>query len=84
LVVGDPIRLDLLRCEVRGDVDGHLLQPQLLGGLVAGMPADDYALGIDDDRLAKAELADRLGHGIHGSVVLAGVAWVRLDVRKLP
>ena len=47
-------------------------------------PNDDHPLGIDDDGLAKAELADRLGHGIDRGIVLAGVARVGLDVGDFP
>ena len=74
----------LLGRQVLGHVDGHLLQPQLLGGLVTGVTADDHPLGIDDDGLAKAELADRLGHGIDGRVILAGIARVGRDPCQLP
>ena len=37
LVVGDPVGLDLLGRQIRGDVDRHLLQAQLQCGLVAGV-----------------------------------------------
>ena len=37
LVVGDAVGLDLRRRQVLGHMDRHLLQPQLLRGLVAGV-----------------------------------------------
>ncbi len=39
--------------------------------------ADNDPLDVDDDGLAKAELADRLGHGIDRGVILTGVARAR-------
>ena len=58
LVVGDAVGLDLLGRQVRGDVDRHLLQAQLLRRLPARVADDDHAVGVDDDRLAEAELPD--------------------------
>ena len=84
LVVGDAVGLDLRGRQVRGHVDRHLLQPELLRGLVACVAADDHAVGIDDNRLAEAELLDRSCHGVHGSVILAGIAQVGFDVREIP
>ena len=79
LVVGDAVGLGLGRAQADGDVDGDRLQPQLQGGLVAGVADDDDALLVHDDGLAEAELLDRGGDGVHGGVVEAGVVLVRAD-----
>jgi len=80
LVVGDAVCPHLLGCEVAGDVHRHLLQPELLGSLPAGVPADDDAVAVHDDRLAETEAADALGDGLHGVVVEAGVLLVGTDL----
>ena len=69
LVVCDPKCLDLRRRQVLGNVDRHLVEPQLLGSLPAGVATDDDSVAIDHDWLAKAEFTDRLGHCVNSSVV---------------
>jgi hypothetical protein len=41
---------------------------------------NDHSLGINYDWLAEAECFDRGGHGIHGSVIVAGIARIGLDL----
>ena len=67
LVVGDAVRLDLLRRQVLGDVDRHLRQAELLRRLVPRVADDDHAVRVDHDRLAEAELADAGRDGIHAA-----------------
>ncbi len=76
LVVGDAVGADLLGRQVGGDVDRNLGQLQLHGRLVAGVAHDDDAVGVNDDRLAEAKLAERGGHDDDGVVVEARVARV--------
>ncbi len=60
-----------------------LLEPDLLRRLVARVPDDDHAFGVDHDRLAEAELAERGRHGVNGVVVEAGVVGIRPDIGQL-
>jgi hypothetical protein len=53
-------------------VDRDLGEAELLSGLEAGVTADDYAVEIDYDRLAEAELAEGSRYRVDGSVVVAG------------
>jgi hypothetical protein len=82
-VVREAVRLDLRRRQVLGHVDRHLGQAELLRCLPPRVPDDDDALGVNNDGLAKPELADARGHGVHRLVVHARVLLVRLDVRQL-
>jgi len=61
-----------------------LVQPQLLGGLVTGVAADDDAFRVDHDGLVEAELPDRRRHGVNSRIVLAGVTRVELDIGEFP
>jgi hypothetical protein len=45
---------------------------------------DDHVLGVNDDRLAKAKLADRGGDGVDGVVVDTGILGIGLDIGELP
>lgn len=83
LVVGDPVRPHLLGGQVGGRVDGHLFEPELLGRLVAGVADDDDAVGVHDNRLAEAELADGGGDRLDRLVVETRVARVGADVGEL-
>lgn len=56
LVVGDAVGFNLRFAQVRGDVDRHLRQAQLLRCLPTGVPDDDHAFTIHDDGLAEPEL----------------------------
>jgi len=42
--------------------------------ILAGMATDDHAIGVNDDRLAKAELTDTRGNGRDSIIVDAGIA----------
>ena len=44
-------------------------ESQLLRCFVPGVTADDNAIGVNDDRLAKSEFADRGRYGLYGIVV---------------
>ena len=57
-VVHQPVRFDLRRRQVVGDVDGNLLQPQLLRGQQPDVATDDDAVLIDDDGLPPAKFLD--------------------------
>ena len=83
MVVGDAIGSDLLGCQAGRDVDGHLFEPQLLGRLPAGVPDDDHAFVIDDNRLPEAEFLDAGGQRIDTIVIVTGVVLVRPDVTNL-
>ena len=75
LLVHDP-RPDLLLRQVFRDMDGNFFETELQRGLIASVPAYDYALGIDDDGLAKAELTQRRRHGVDRLVIVAWVAGI--------
>ena len=69
MVVGDAIGFDLLRRQVFGDMHRNFIQAKLDRSLIPRVPADDDAVGIDDDRLAKTELTYAGRHRIDGAVV---------------
>ena len=79
LVVGDPVRLDLRRRQVLGDVHRNLGHPQPLGRLPPRVADDDRVLFVDDDRLAEPELLQGTGDGFDGVVVEPGVLLVGPD-----
>jgi hypothetical protein len=61
-------------------VHRDFIEAQLDRGLVSCVSADDDAIGIDDDWLAEAELADARRHCIDG-IVQAWIARIGLDRR---
>ena len=61
-VVGQAIRLRLRRREARGDVDGYLLEAQLLRRQEPRVPHQHEVLSVDDDGLTPAELPQRARH----------------------
>ncbi len=84
LVVGQAIRPNLFRREIDGDVNRDFLQTELECRLVSGMPRDDHAVGIDDDRLAETKLLQAGGDRIDGFVIDPGIPLVRLDRGNVP
>ncbi len=60
-VVHEPVRFDLGRRQVVGDVNRHLLQPQLLSRQKPRVAADDDAVFVNDDGLPPAKLLDARG-----------------------
>ena len=61
LVVGDPQRPLLRLGEVRQRDRRHLGHAERLRRQQPAVPGDDRALGVDQDRIGEAELADRGG-----------------------
>src|SRR5690348_8758547 len=57
----------------------HSFHAELDGGLVTGVTANDHRFGIHPERLPEAELADRLGNRVNGSLVQARVVLVWSD-----
>ena len=50
-------------------MDWHLLETERKCGLVPGVTTDDHALEINDDRLSKAKLFERIGDGTDSVVI---------------
>jgi hypothetical protein len=65
-------------------VDGELVEPKLLSSFEAGVPADDYPFGVDNDRLANTKLTDRCSNGIDSVIVDARVVGVGFDAIERP
>src|SRR4051812_45196540 len=61
-IVHESIGFHLSRREIVGDMHRNLLQAQLLRREQSGVPADDDAVSIDDNRLAPTELLDGGGY----------------------
>ncbi len=62
----------------------HFAEPQLLRCLPARVPADDHAILVDHNGLAKAKALDRLRHRGDGGIVVPRVALVRFDLGQRP
>lgn len=54
-----------------------------LSGLVSSVAHNDHAIFIDDDWLAKPELANGL-YDVNSIVIQAGIVFVRTQLRELP
>ncbi len=78
-LVGDPVGADRFGFEVAGHVDQNLGEPELPGHLPAGVTDAQHTVDVDDQRLPEAKLSEDLGGRIDGTVVDAGIAFVRLD-----
>lgn len=78
-VVGEAVRADLLGRELLRDVHRNFVEGELLGCLVAGVPAHDDPVPVHHDRLAEPEVADRLRHRVHRRIIVAGVGLVGVD-----
>ena len=78
-LVGDPVDADRFGFEVAGHVDQNLGEPELPGHLPAGVTDAQHTVDVDDQRLPEAKLSEDLGGRIDGTVVDAGIAFVRLD-----
>ena len=78
-VVRDAIRADLPRREPPRDVHRNLLEAEALRRFVAGVPDDDDALSVDDDRLSESKLLDRLGDRGNRLIVLSRIPRVGAD-----
>jgi len=62
-------------------MDRHFAQPQLLRCQQPGVPAYDYALAIDNDRLPPTEFFDGRGNFINrplGDLTAVSGVWNRL------
>ncbi len=70
--------LHLLRRQPASHVYRHLGQPQRLRRLEPRVPDDDHARLVDDDRLAKAELPNRLRDHLDRVIVQSRVLVIRL------
>ena len=79
-VVGQPVGLDLLLAEPFRHDHRRRLQPQALSRHQAGMPGDDYAVPVGNDRLLPSKLPQRFRDLIDRGLVLSRVLLVGLDL----
>ncbi|MPN06483.1 hypothetical protein SDC9_153739 [bioreactor metagenome] len=80
LVVGQPERADLILGQLVSDHAGDFFHAKRLRGLVPGVAADDLMVPVDHQRHQEAELPDAGRDALHGFVVFARVAGIRVDV----
>lgn len=80
LIVRQPERFYLFRREVVREDARDRLEPELLSSLPSGMPGDDLAAGVDDNRDFESEFLYARRDCVDRCVVLSGIALVRPQI----
>lgn len=84
LVIGEPVGAGLVGGQMRGDVHRHLAEPELECCAEAGVPANDDAGPVHDDRLVEPEVAYGGRDGRYSPIVVARIVFVGFDSLDIP